>query len=308
LLPIDTFKVLLEERVFSIEVRQLNYFIAVAEELHFSNAAKRLKMAQPPLSQQIKNLEKEIGIPLFLRTKRHVELTEAGQSFLKNAYAIIKSLENAKEEAVRIHNGEYGQLIVGFTGSVTFDLLPNIIRLFRERNPYINIVLKQLTTSEQVEALHKKEIHVGLLVSPIDSLQLSVEKLREETFVAVLPKDHPLADNTAKLDAKSLFNHPFITTPRNTGPAFYDAIISFFHKSGYSPNILQEAHDLHTIISLVSFGMGVALLPSPFQTINHPRVVFRELNDPFTINISVAFPKDGVSPQLGAFLSLIREI
>ncbi|WP_404356435.1 LysR family transcriptional regulator [Cytobacillus firmus] len=292
--------------MFTVEFRQLKYFIAVAEELHFTKAAERLKMAQPPLSQQIKSLEEELGVPLFLRSRRHVELTEAGQAFLKNAYAILKNLDDAREEAIRIHNGEYGQLIVGFTGSVTFDLLPNIIRLFRERNPFVNIVLKQLTTSEQVKALHQKKIHVGLLVSPVDSSLLSIEKIREETFVAVVSADHPLADSEAKLNAESLAKYPFITTPRSTGPAFYDAAISFFHNAGYSPNISQEAHELHTIVSLVSFGMGVALLPRSFQAINHPRVVYKELNDPFTINISLAYIKEGNSPQLDSFLTLIR--
>ncbi|WP_247747124.1 LysR family transcriptional regulator [Alkalihalobacillus sp. BA299] len=295
--------------VVDIEIRQLKYFIAVAEELHFSNAAKRLNMAQPPLSQQIKNLEIEIGVPLLQRTKRHVELTEAGEAFLKRAYAIVNSLDFAKEEATRVHNGEYGQLIVGFTGSVTYDLLPNIICSYQERHPNVNIVLKQLTLTEQIKALHNKKIHVGILVSPIDSSFLKIEELRKETFVAVLPKTHPLANSRKKIDAENLSKYPFIVTPRKIGPAFYDATISYFHRSGFSPTISQEAHELHTIVSLVSFGMGVALLPSSIiKTINHPGIVFKELKNSFTIDISCAYHEKAATPQLDSFLTVVRDI
>jgi len=146
-----------------MELRHLHYFVAVAEELHFGRAAHRLHIAQPPLSQQIRQLEEELGVQLFLRTKRSVSLTEAGAAFLEEAQRVLEQTKRAVEVAQRTGHGEQGKLIIGFVGSATYGLLPRLLRRFRERFPEVTLVLRELTTSQQVHALHEQRIHLGVL-------------------------------------------------------------------------------------------------------------------------------------------------
>ena len=224
-----------------MELRHLKYFIAVAEELHFGRAAQRLQMAQPPLSHQIKQLENELDVLLFSRTKQRVELTKAGEVFLKRTYEILNRVHLACEEAKSIDRGESGQLVLAFTGSIAFELLPLLLRRFQEQYPNINIVLRQLSSTEQIEALHDNSIHVGLLILPIESESFHVEMLREEPFIVALPKTHRLATETEPIDVSILANEQFIMTPRKAGESYYDAIISLCQHAGFSPKKTQEA-------------------------------------------------------------------
>jgi DNA-binding transcriptional LysR family regulator len=200
-----------------MELRHLRYFVAVAEELHFNRAAERLHMAQPPLSQQIKQLETELGVELFhRRTKRQVQLTEAGQVLLQAAYSILAQLDQAVCETQRAGRGETGSLTIGFTSSVVYDVLPAILHQFRQHFPQVDLVLQELTTTQQEEALQNQRIEVGFCHPPIKDTSLVSETIRLEPLVVVLPATHPLATEPT-LSLCSLADEPFISAPSGSG-------------------------------------------------------------------------------------------
>ncbi|MCY9669230.1 LysR substrate-binding domain-containing protein [Paenibacillus alginolyticus] len=188
----------------------MKYFKTVAEELHFSKAAARLNMAQPPLSLQIRQLEEEIGVPLFHRTKRNVELTEEGKVFLEKVHQLFKSLDEAIETVRKVNRGEVGEIIIGFIASAVYDILPTIIKHYRKQHPAIHVVLKQLTSAEQIKALQEGTIQIGILSEPSESDAINFEVIRREPMVIALPKEHPLASETSLIDLIDLANDPFI--------------------------------------------------------------------------------------------------
>jgi DNA-binding transcriptional LysR family regulator len=179
-----------------MELRHLHYFIAVAEELHFSRAAERLCISQPPLSQQIRDLEEELGVKLFERTKRHVHLTEAGKVFLDRSYLLLAQLEQAIAATQRIGRGEVGQLAIGFVDSAMYTSLPEMLKGFREQFPAVELRLQEMTTAQQIQALYDKQIDVGIVRSAISEPSLSVECLLPESLVLALPENHPLSAQT----------------------------------------------------------------------------------------------------------------
>ncbi|MBS4192330.1 LysR family transcriptional regulator [Bacillus sp. FJAT-49705] len=291
-----------------MELRHLKYFITVAKELHFSRAAELLQMAQPPLSQQIKQLEEEMGVKLFNRTQRRVELTEAGVSFYERACELLENLNFACDEAQKIHLGEKGDIILGFTGSPTFHILPRVLQVSKQEYPELKIELKELTTAEQVRALNKGEIHVGLLVPPINSNLLNIETLNEGSFVIALPKKHPLVKQGAPVDLSSLANENFLMPRRKDGPGYYDAMMNLCYQAGFEPNIILEAKQYLTFISLVSFGIGVALLPSSIKFIDREEVELMPIGNSLSNwTVSVAWNKNNRTPALQIFLKLLKK-
>lgn len=288
-----------------MELRHLRYFVAVAEELHFSLAAQKLNIAQPPLSQQIQQLENELGVRLFLRTKRQVKLTYAGKVFLDNALKILNDLERACEATQRAHRGELGKIIVAFTGTATYDILPNLIQLYQARYPLVDLTVFQLVTTAQVEALLTGEIDVGILCAPLEIAELNVGVIRYEPFVVALPADHPLAEKTGGIEAGELAAELFIMTPRKLGPAYYDVIINICHNAGFSPNVVQESGELGTILALVAAKMGISLVPHSLQNIHMEGVVYRQLKNPFPkLQTALAWRKSENSPVVHTFLEL----
>lgn len=290
-----------------MELRHLKYFIAVAEELHFRRAADRLQMAQPPLSQQIKKLENNLEVSLFNRTQRKVELTEAGRVFLDRCYEILDLINSTTEEVRRVQSGDIGQFTLGFTGSVTFDLLPKILRLYQYYYPDVHINLKQLTTSEQIDALNEGNIHIGLLISPIESTTLELEDLRKETFLAVLPKDHRLANEGHPINPSMLKDEQFIMTAKEAGSAYYNSTISFLHKNGFSPKISLEVQELYTVVAMVASRWGIALLPESIRFLKNPEVVYKQLENSFTTKTSIAYCKKTNSPIVESFIKLVKD-
>lgn len=291
-----------------MELRHLRYFIAVAEELHFGRAAERLQISQPPLSLQIKQLETKLGVLLFSRTRQRVELTTAGESFLKNTYKIMKLIDNACEESQRVDRGESGQLILAFTGAIGFELLPTILRAYQDKYPDVNIILKQMTTSDQIVAFRKNEIDVGLIVMPVLSESLNIELLHEEPFIVVLPRTHYLAQDGGTINIANLVNEKFIMTPRISGEGYYDSIISLCHSAGFSPKKTQEADELHTVVSFVASGMGIAILPSSIQFVKNDDIAYFPLDNNFSdYKTGIAWNKTEDSPTALSFISFLRE-
>lgn len=279
-----------------MELRHLRYFVAVAEELHFSRAAKRLNMSQPPLSNQIAQLEDIIGTKLFNRTKRTVELTESGEIFLKHTYELFNLLENAVENTKRMGDGSSGKLIVGYTGSWSNKML-HFLRYYRNAFPDVKVLLHQLSTGEQLIALQKKEIDLGILAHPRDRSYLHLQTIHNEPFYAALPISHPLAKGEGDLHLAHLKEDPFILPPRQIGPGYYDTLISLCNRAGFSPKIIQETEGLFTILTLVSAEIGVSIVSG--LALEHPKkgVTFRKLSDDsLRLKLFLAWPKTKASP------------
>jgi DNA-binding transcriptional LysR family regulator len=291
-----------------MELRHLRYFLAVADELHFGRAAARLHIAQPPLSQQIRQLEAELGYPLFLRTQRRVRLTEAGAAFRAEARALLERLEQAKAAAGRVARGEAGALAVGFIASATYALLPRLYRRFRERHPDVALGLEEMSTAEQVEALRAGRIQLGLARPPVGDDTLHVETLSEEPLVAALPARHPLAARKT-LPLRALAHEPFILFPRQPRPGWIDVVQDACRAAGFRPAVAQEVLELSTAVTLVAAGIGVSLVPASAQGLRLDGVAYRPLRAPAPRTTLVALRRpDDPRPVVDRFLAVTREL
>ena len=297
-----------------MELRHLRYFVTLAEELHFGRAAEKLHIAQPPLSQQIRHLETELGFELFHRTKRSVQLTEAGQIFLIEAQQILKQLEQAIQLGRQTSRGELGQLVVGFISSAAYNILPYILRTFRTRVPQVRLDLHELTTREQLQQLQEGKIDVGFLRPPVEEdTFFCYEEVFAESLIVALPENHPQVNqpllNQSLVNLQSLAMEPFILFPRSLAPGLYDLIISLCHQADFSPKVTQEAIQMQTIVSLVAGGMGVAIVPESLQNLQRTGVVYRNIESGTPkVTIVAIWRKQESSPIVKRFLEIVREV
>lgn len=288
-----------------MELRHLRYFMTLAEELHFGRAAERLHIAQPPLSQQIRQLEIELGFELFHRTKRKVQLTEAGQVFLDEVQQIFKQLEQAIQVGRQTSRGEMGQLVVGFVSSAPYNILPKILRAFRSSVPEVRLELHELTTNEQLRWLRESRIDVGFVRPPVEDT-FNFETIFQESLMVALPDTHLLA-NHSNVCLRSLKNEPFILFPRLLAPGLYDLIISLCQQAGFSPNVTQEAIQMQTIVSLVAGGLGIAIVPESLQNLQRTGVVYKIMQEstPKTA-IAIIWRQNDTSATVQKFLEIAR--
>jgi DNA-binding transcriptional LysR family regulator len=291
-----------------MELRHLRYFTAVAEELHFGRAAARLHIAQPPLSQQIRRLEEELGVVLFNRTKRRVELTAAGHAFLQETRRVFAQTERAVRTAQRASRGEIGRLAIGFVASADLDILPRVLRAWQARSPQVEIELYGMLPGQQVEALHDGHIHVGFVRLPLDDSGLVVEPIQRDPLLAVLPAGHRLA-RRARVRVGDLGTEPVILFPRRMAPEYYDLFISTFRRAGCTPRVAHEVVTIQTIIGLVAAGLGVSLMPATIRSLRRDGVVYRPLTPPVPhADMALAYVRDHSSPVLPAFIRTVREV
>jgi DNA-binding transcriptional LysR family regulator len=291
-----------------MELRLLRYFVAVAEELHFSRAALRLHMAQPPLSQQIRKLEEELGVQLLTRTKRRVALTEPGRQFLGSAQEILAQVDRAVTQVQRLGRGEAGRIAIGMISSVAFeDTLPRVLRAYRSRYPGVSIALRELDTGEQLAALQENRIQIGFLRPPILEPGLTMTPFLREPLVAVLPAEHPLAGRK-RIALQALANDPFIVVPRSQALGGLDLVLEACVRAGFTPRVAQEALELQSVIGLVAAGFGVSLLPRAAGRLVHSGVAFVALAPPeLCIEIAAVHLTENRSPLLAGFLATLRE-
>ncbi len=291
-----------------MNVNQLRYFVAVAEELHFGRAAQRLGMAQPPLSQQIRRLEDDLGVQLLQRTKRRVQLTDAGRAFLEETRKTLSQLSRAVEAARGAGRGEVGRLAIGFLGAATYSILPSILVSFRNASPKVEIELHELKTSELIQALRERRVHVGFVRLPVHEEILEVEPILSEALVVAIPERHALAGKP-QISFRDLSEELFLLPPRQLTTAFYDQVLNLCHQAGFSPKLGAEASQLQTIINLVAGGMGITLVPESVASMAGRGVVFKRLPDPAPrIVVAVAWRGDECSEVLSAFLKVVREV
>ena len=290
----------------TIELRHLRYFVAVAEELHFTRAAKRLRIAQPPLSQQIRQLEQQIGHALFDRNSRTVVLTLAGETLLELARHILKRLEEDVETVRRVGRGEIGSLTVGFIHSAMLTVLPVILGSYRMKYPQVALRLHELTTRRLVDAIRQGAVDIGFLRDAGPTAGLSVETILVEKYVVALPDRHPLAQRK-RISLMALKGEPLVFFPRENGPGAWDKTIKLCEIAGFRPNIVQEASDWLVLLRLVSSGLGISIAPACLATIKTPGVVCRELTScPISTDIQLAHRTDYLNPIMNAFLVAAR--
>jgi len=265
-----------------MELRHLRYFVAVAEHGHITRAAESLGIQQPPLSQQIKGLEEELGVLLLRRKPRGVELTDAGAAFLERARVILGEVERAFASTRRTARGEQGRVVVGFTSSAPFHpFVPRIIRMFREASPHVSLVLEESGSTELVHGLRSEVIDAAFIRSPVaDVVDLLVEPILQEKMVVALPTGHPLASNLSQpLELNELANHTFILYKRPGAPGLYDSIITACRGAGFSPLVGQEAPRIISTLNLVAAGLGVSVVPESLRRLQMDGVVYRDLAD-----------------------------
>jgi DNA-binding transcriptional LysR family regulator len=293
-----------------MELRHLRYAIAVAEELHFGRAAERLNMSQPPLSQQIQQIEEELGVKLFERTKRSVKITAAGQTFVAEARAILKHMEHAAKAAVRASHGELGRLMVGTvtsTDSGFYKVLVDILQRFAGRYPDVHIGLRTLSVTQQLSDLKEDRLTVGFVTLPIHDPLLSVKNVHYEPLVVALPEKHPLAQQR-RITARALAREPIIAFPRQMNPGYVDSVITYFQKAGCTINIAHEGDTLYTSLALVAAGVGVSLFPASLVDVPRKGIVVRNLEpSPPMMGMGVAFRRDEQSEVLQSFLKVLSE-
>jgi DNA-binding transcriptional LysR family regulator len=292
--------------VIALEIRQLRYFIAVAEELHFRRAAARLHISQPPLSQQIARLEGELGVRLLNRTRRRVELTAAGEAFLRDARAMLEELDVAVSTVRRIDAGQAGVLRVNFVGSALLSIVPGIVTRFRRRRPAVELELRERSTLEQLRALASGIVDVGLVRPPIDPDEaLWTEVVMRERTVAAIPVGHPLA-RLQRVSLRRLAAEPLVLFPREQAPGFHDLLTGRLAATGTSPRVVQYAPEMLTIIGLVAAGIGVSPVPASVAGLGLEGVTYRPLvGAPATELLAVTRAGDD-SPLVGAFVSEAR--
>jgi DNA-binding transcriptional LysR family regulator len=294
-----------------MELRHLRYFIAVADELSFSRAAEKLNIAQPPLSQQIHALEKELKVQLFDRKTRPLQITPAGQAFLEEAKTTLVTLEQAVHRTQSIHQGQSGYLTVGFTSSIANGVLPNILRTFRQQYPEIKLILREANSAEQVQKLRDRQTDIVFVYQNLHLLaanDLAVMPLLQETLVVALPQKHPLAAQSI-ISITDLANEEFIMPLYQVVSGLSDQIYSLFTQAGCMPKISQEAVFTLTILGLVAGEMGISILPSSVQNLQRTGVVYRPIQEQTTTNqLMAVWRQEDESNILRQFIDITKNV
>lgn len=294
----------------NVELRHLRYFIAVADELHFSRAAERLGMSQPPLSQQIRDLESMLGVRLLRRTNRRVELTDAGQAYLDAARDILARVDDATDVARRAGRGEIGELQVAFTRSTPLiGRFSQAIRAFRETHSAVRLELVERNTLQQIEALLDGRQQVGLLRGTALPAPLVSHKIVDDPLVAVLRADHPLARRRRRaLRMQELADERFVVFSRAAGTGILGQALTMCRNAGFSPRIAQEAGEAPTLIGLVAAGIGVALLPASLRHMQIDGVAYVAIDSPDAASeLHLAHRRDDTSALVKAFTAAMLD-
>ena len=286
------------------ELRQLRHFIAVAEQLHFGRAAAALHMSQPPLSRSIRDLEGRVGALLFARTRRRVELTPEGARFLEEAKRTLAQLERAVLEVRSMAAGDGGRLRLGFVSLADYGVLPGLLKAYKAARPGVALALREMLSPDQTVALAAGELDFGLLLPPVvpPSAGADLEHIvvQRERFVAALPARHRLARARGRIAVRELAGEAFVMAPRAIAPGLHDIVAALTARAGYAPRVAQEAIQMQTVVSLVSSGLGVALVPASVANLGRRGVVYRDIADAHPkLDLWLAWRRGAVAPTSG---------
>ena len=291
-----------------MELRQIRSFLSIAETLHFGRTAGLIHLSQPALSLQIRALEAEVGVKLLERNRRKTSLTAAGLAFRDAAIAGVAQLDRAIRNARLAAEGKLGLLRIGFISTAGSELVPNIIRLFRDLNPEVEFSLRNILTAEQIRMLEAGELDIGFLRLPIGGhAQLELVTVHREPFVLVVPASHPLAQRE-RVRLAEVSGQDFVMYDRAYAPGFHDLIFGMLRNAGIVPNVRQTAGQMPTLMSLVAAGMGISILPTSAVKHNVAAVVGCEIADPIPLSeIGLAVAKDTDSAVVENFRTLALE-
>lgn len=290
-----------------MELRQLRYFVAVAETLHFARAAEQLHVSQPPVTRQIRQLEDELGVSLFERSTQKVALTEAGRVFLPEARAVLAQAERAMRAARAVARGEEQRLEVGYLVTLDHGPVAQIIAAFRAAHPTVAIGLTHLTSLEQIAALRDGRIDVGFVRLPVAHRGLECRAVGRDPFVVVLPQGHRLA-RKRRVDLAALRDDPFVMIEARMHPTFHAITLDVCRTAGFSPRVVHESERLQNLVVMVASGLGVALVPRSVAAFRSPGAVFKPLiGEPGEVAVEsgvLCRPRDGL-PLVGAFMACV---
>lgn len=290
-----------------MDLKQLRYFVAVAEELHFGRAAKRLFISQPALSFDIRKFEEQLGVQLLARTNKTVSLTNAGQVLLGEARRLLLQANEAERMTVRSAHGLAGRLRIGFVNSMLYRGMPQAVKRFETDYPGVEIVLKEMNTSEQVHAIQRMQIDMGCAHWGNFPTDVISAPIFSEPFLCCLPTAHPLA-RKRKVDLRALAQEPFILFPRTVSPHYHDLIIAQCVGAGFSPLIRHEARLWQTVVTMVGFGMGVALVPYTLRQVQDPKVAFLPLTGETLMSQVLLLRRSGdAEPVADRFVEYLRD-
>jgi len=292
-----------------LKLTQLRYFLAVAQELHFGRAAERAHIEQSPLSRQIRLLEDELGVALFLRIRHRVELTEAGRALVPEAQAILEATERARRSVLQAQEGMMGRLTVGYTHLAIYTLLPRVLVEYRRRYPRVELVLRDnILTPEQIDLLSENRIDLGVVRPPVRNSGIGLLTLLRENLVIALADDHPLAACKSVTMAQ-LADASFVCFERTLDSALQTLILRAGQESGFQPRIVQEVGDIPTMLALVAAGMGIALVPSSARHVRYKGVVFRRMvgGGP-ALEMALAWNKHTDSRLRSSFVATANEV
>jgi len=289
---------------------QLDSFVAVAEELHFGRAARRLSMTQPPLSRRIKLLETELGVRLFDRAHRSVKLTPAGRVFLADARQLLHLSQEASLSARRVPRGESGVVSVGFTATTAYSFLSHVLTAANSRLPRVDLVLREMVTSAQLDALLSGSVDIGMIRPPATAADLVTAPLIREPLLAALPRRHPMATRAVDPTVLDFDGQPFVMFAPSEGRYFYEILVSIFRGAEATPIYVQYLTQVHSILALVKAGIGVALVPAAATALHYEGVVLRPVRDidPRPVKLDLAWRRGNDNPALAGLLSLIKEV
>lgn len=284
-----------------ITLRRMEQFIAVAEELHFHRAAERLNMSQPPLTSAIQKLEEDLGVTLIERGNRVLGLTPAGEKFVSEARKTLRQAEKAIVSTLDVAEGRTGFLRVGYVGSALYGRLPDIIREFRASHPKVRLELREATTAAQIAALRDGTLDIGVLIPPAEKAD-DIEQVNFDTdrLCMAIPKDHPLSKRS-DLTLAGLAGEPFILWPMAEGRSFHLQVIRLCAEAGFVPLITQEAHGMHAVLSLVSVGGGVSVVPQSMSGFRGDQISYHPFSGP-GIEFDLVIGYRHLSPSARAFV------
>jgi DNA-binding transcriptional LysR family regulator len=289
-----------------MDLRHVRYFVAIAEELHYGRAAERLGISQPPLSQQIQALERELGTELFRRSKRSVSLTKAGEALLPEAYRLLDQAARVKSLAKRAEAGEIGRLFLGCVASACFEILPPILGRFARANPEIGVTVREFDTADAIPALAEGRLDLGLVRIDAVAAPLRILPLRRDRFVIALPVAHRLAGQR-RVALDDLRDEPFVMFARRVSPRFFDSIIAAFIRAGFSPDLTHETSSIQSQVAFVACGLGVALVPSTTRRMRLPGVVYRDLRETIPLtDIALVWNGETASTLVTRMVDVVR--
>jgi len=290
------------------DLRQLRYFVAVAERLHFGRAAEALHISQPPLSRAIRGLEDQLGARLLTRSRRKVELTPEGARLYEEAKRVLDQLERAAREVGAMAAGESGRLRLGFVSLADYGVLPGLLKAFKAARPGISLALREMLSPEQAAALGAGELDFGLLLPPVAG-ELEHLVVQSEKFVAALPARHAAARRRGRVAMRDLAGEAFVMVPREIAPGLSDIVAGLAARAGFTLQVAQEAIQMQTVVSLVSSGLGVAIVPASIANLGRRGVVYREIADAHPrLDLWLAWRRGGLGAAARDFVAQARRL